>query len=249
MIKYLLIGSLVLTACDELKGPIGPEGEQGATGAQGATGRTGPTGPQGEAGEAGESFGAADYVMRFDKRVDIATWSKSDQGTWIIEDGRLIVSGGITGSIMEIIANRQFDDDYVLWVDTEWISGISNNAYGLRFAQSGGKGYAFSLSASGSFIVSRWDGGTTGGGNFPIELIDWEAHPSIVRRGKNRLRVDVTGSTFTFYINSIEVASIVDSTHSGGRVGVGVSALQQVAFDNLSIAERSPLLKPIVTSQ
>jgi hypothetical protein len=269
MIKYLLISSLILTACDELKGPVGPEGEQGPQGPQGEQGERGPIGstgssggqgpqgprgetgfrgPQGERGETGESFGAADYVARFNDESEISTWLKGSQGTWIIEDGRLIVSGGITGGIMLILPNAEFGDDYVIWVDTEWISGASSFGYGLHFAQTSDTGYAFEISADGSFSVARWDGGTFRD-NPAIVLHDWERHSSIVRKGKNRLRIDVIGSTLTLYINSIEVASIVDSTYSGGRVGIGVAELQQVAFDNLSIAERSPLLKPIVTSQ
>ncbi len=176
----------------------------------------------------------------------MAFFAYSATTLWKVEDGQLKMSGGITGAIMRVIPRREFSDDYVVWVDTEWISGEENSTYGIFYGASNGRGYGFNISASGGFIVSRWDGKEE---NVSVPIYDWKGHSSIAKNGKNRLRIDVAGFKHTYYINSIAVASIVDSTYSDGRVGIGVSALQQVAFDNLSVAERSPLLKPIVTSQ
>jgi hypothetical protein len=239
----VLLLAMALGACEgTVEGPMGPQGEPGEPGEQGDRGAVGFSGERGERGEPGESFGAADYVARFNDESELATWSKTTSGTWLIESDRLIVSGAITGENMELRPAKEFDGDYVLWVETEWISGEDRAGYGLLFNSVDGRMYGFLISGTGGFAVVRWDGDD----NPPIALHDWEGHTSIERNGENRLRVDVEGPQFTFYINSTEVETVVDSSYSSGKVGLIVGSLQEVAFDNLSVAERSPLQKPIL---
>ncbi len=64
--KWLLIVSLLCVACSNFED---------------FDGERGPMGPEGEKGESGESFGAADYVARFNDESEIATWFKGDNGT------------------------------------------------------------------------------------------------------------------------------------------------------------------------
>jgi hypothetical protein len=222
--KWILLVTLACIACQKEDGQI--------------------TGATGSGGESGEPILVADYVARFNDGSEVLTWDDNEQGTWIVEGGKLKVSGGITGNVMTLVPSPSFGKDYVVWVDTEWLDGKNNFGYGLSFnIDRNGRGYAFDITADGLFGISRWDGERL------VRLHQWKRTPSIVQNGKNRLKIDVVQSEFTFYINSIEVASLIDSSYSGGRVAIGVSELQQVAFDNLSVAERNPLLKPIVTSQ
>jgi|TARA_R110000744_G_scaffold260634_2_gene375565 hypothetical protein len=261
IIKYLLIVSLLMVwGCDSLfiEGPVGPQGEKGEQGKQGGQGYKGEQGKQGgqgykgEQGEQGEQgktppvFSA--YETFFNDVFDVDTWLKSVYGTWAIEDGELKVSGGVSDNFMALYPSREFGENYVIEVDTKWISGSNAHLYGIGVNLGGDGGYNFVITAGGLFRIMKWgDGGIT-------VLHDWDEAFSVFNtEGNNNIGVSVANSTFTFSINGVEVATITDSEYLGGRVGLMVSGLQQVSFDNLSVLEmkieRSPLLKPIVTSQ
>lgn len=241
--------TVALIGCEGPTGPEGSPGPKGEKGDKGDTGGVGPRGfqgPQGPPGPAGE--GGATYVTRFNSEEEISTWGKRDTGAWRIEDGRLFVSGDGAGQVMAVVASTVFAGDVDISVDTEWIQGVDNNQYGINFRSGtedgGSTGYIFGVAAQGAYAVSRWDGGSP---NPAIVLIDWTFHSSINTEGQNTLRVVTTGALLEFYVNGVKVDQMTDSTHSEGRVGLSVSSVQEVAFDNLSVTALTgqPLLKPV----
>ena len=184
------------------------------------------------------------YVAHFNNEDEISTWGKSDNGTWRIEEGRLIVSGTGDGMNMVITPTTNFTSDLDISVDTEWLGGIDDNAYGILFRRSSKGQYGFGIAAAGAYHVSEWDEsfGT------PEPLIDWTAS-SVIKKRRNKLRVITSGSRFEFYINGVMVNSITDDTLTEGYIRLEVTKLQEVAFDNLDIkvieTNEQPLLKAL----
>ena len=244
------------------QGEMGPTGQQGPQGEQGETGATGVTGPQGEQGEQGETGATGPqgeqgekgdtgptYVARFNNEDEISTWWnwwKSDLGSWRIEDERLILSGTGIGKMMSVEPITNFTSDLDISVDTEWLGGIDDYAYGILFRNSSKGSYGFGISANGWYVVDEWGEDLDTG---PEGLIDWTTSSVINKEGKNTLRVITRGSLFEFYINGVMVNSITDDTLTEGRIRLYVGNLQEVAFDNLVVKvteDGQPLLKPLI---
>lgn len=248
-----------VSSCDQLRGPTGPQGETGEKGEQGERGPTGLQGPRGLQGLPGEpganglqgspgESGSVTYIAEFKDAASIGTWLKEeDYGIWKIDDERLFIHGGLSDRhLMTVSTSSFFDGNIEVSVDTEWMEGANNNGYGILFCSTPSTGYGFGISGNGGFKLSRWDAETETE-NPPITLIDWAFSSEIAQEGKNTLRVVLTGHTITLYINDKNIGSVIDSHYSSGHVGLFVSGVQKVAFDNLVVTthKAQPLLKPI----
>ena len=188
---------ICLVGCEGKEGLIGPDGaqgEQGDRGDRGPTGLTGPTGPQGPQGEKGDT--GPTYVARFNNEDEISTWGKVDNGSWRIEDERLILSGTGSEWTMSIQPNTTFTSDLDISVDTEWLSGMNDFPCGILFRNSLKGGYGFGIAAAGGYVVAEWDESFVS----PEVLIDWTRTEIINKEGKNTLRIITRGSLFEFYI-------------------------------------------------
>ncbi len=80
--------------------------------------------------------------------------------------------------------------------------------------------------------------------NSPSDLVDWTRSAAIVPNGLNTIRVVTTADLMECYINSALVIAVRDSSHTQGEVALYITGLQEVAFDNMSVATVEPLLKP-----
>ena len=69
----------------------------------------------------------------------------------------------------------------------------------------------------------------------------------VLSSGANRLRVRWDNGHFSFFINGTEVATVDDTTHVSGKVGLMVSEGGVIAFDDFTVIEFEvePLLKPV----
>ncbi|MCL4298894.1 MAG: serine/threonine protein kinase [Anaerolineae bacterium] len=117
----------------------------------------------------------------------------------------------------------------------------SNFAYGLTLRENVDDAnlYAFEVNSDGYYMVSvlyngEWE-----------TLVEWAESPVINREGTNQLTVKAAGSSFTFYVNGIEVASLEDDTLSSGAIGVALDLYEEgdkatVDFDNLVIRSLNP---------
>ena len=231
------------------QGKIGPMGGEGPTGPQGEQGDRGARGPQGEQGEQGEP-GSEIYIAQFNSEDEIKPWSKGDNGSWKVEDGRLILGGGITDHFMAVAPNTRFGGELDISVKTEWIDGDDTASYGVKFRSAAtGEGYGLVISADGNYAVARWDGSDEAAPdkNTPVSLIGWTGSSSINRRGVNTMRVLMRGDTFDFYINGERIDSITDNNYADGWIHLLVGKLQEVAFDDFTVQvlpDYEPLVKP-----
>ena len=181
----------------------------------------------------------ADAVNRFDASSDLDGYLKVGSGSWSISDGHLLISADTDHEFSSLKTQSIFEDDYVTWVDVEWIEGDDRAYYGLFVNSIQGHSYGFVINRLGSFFVGRWDGIDGLFGNAPATLVERTWHES--HHGTVRLAVDVAGPRYEFYVGANRVAVVVDSTYSRGSVEVAVEGVQTVAFDDFSIAVRQHL--------
>ncbi|GAC1662679.1 MAG: hypothetical protein NVS9B9_24430 [Ktedonobacteraceae bacterium] len=85
-------------------------------------------------------------------------------------------------------------------------------------------GYAFVITSEGDYSLLRYDNGSAQ----PHYLATIHQSPLIHSRAINTLRVVVTGTTFSFFINDISATiktsnSLTDSTYTGGKMGLLVA--------------------------
>jgi hypothetical protein len=234
----LLMLSSVLVACEGPEGPLGPAGSQGEQGERGEQGPVGPAGPQGFQGPAasGVSFSAD-----FDVVGDIATWSDFTSAQRV-EDGRLFISGETQALSLMVTADR-FSNG-VVSVQAEWMSGATNNSYGIILRHNGnfngGDFYGLGISADGGYMIGKWSNG-----DFTF-LQEWARSEAIATEGVNFLSADMDDNRIQFIINSTVVSTVFDSGYSKGAIGVFVGGLFEIAFDDMTITTAGLPLEKVV---
>ncbi len=167
-------------------------------------------------------------------------------GDWNVSGGRYVLSNPVTGGLGLLgnisVHNTTLSGDYsvsalvrivgtsAIWDDAALIFGYQNsNNY-----------YYVSLNESN-------DGNTKGVlkvvNGTPTEIADFGAL-SISANTDYTVEVDRTGNSIVVRINSSQVASISDSTFSGGKVGFGTKN-DSAQFDNLVASDSgSGITKP-----
>ena len=264
MYRIIFVSLAALLACAGPEGPQGPvgpagpqgeqgeQGEQGPRGPQGEQGEQGPRGPQGEQGEQGprgpqgpagmqEAIGTDVFSLFTFFREDfgntdpLGDWTKRGSGTWRVQGGRLIGLGSDDRYLTSLTADPDFKGPLYVTCTTQWLSGVKNFMYGIKFYSESSDFYGFSINASGSFVLSRWDDGDL------LTLVDWTYSSSINQEGTNELSVFIEESWIEAYINGILVAEIFNNAYTKGSVGVLIGGEQTVAFDNLTVGATIPL--------
>ena len=211
-VSCFMAAVLVLSAA--CVGPEGPQGEQG---------KRGPTGPQGPTVQSHVA-----YYDDFNRATLGNNWCTSPTGQFAIRDGALEITGDESGYLAVAIPVRSYGaSDFQIILDTEWISGIDNNAYSILFRDQGefNSQYRFGIAANRGYILS--DGITP--------IVDWTFSSDIDSKSSNELKVVCVGSAIECYVNGTLVVSVDDNTYSSGFIGLAVNEAQTVTFDNLEI--------------
>ena len=132
---------------------------------------------------------------------------------------------------------RQTFEDFVLSVEATPQDSQAGYTYGLVFRNTGSSYYTFEVGNDRSYRVYLHDTGW--------KALDRGEANAILAGQTNELRVAARGHELVFFVNGDEVTSVEDSTLSGGRAGLVVSALEKgktaaVEFDNLVVSQVSP---------
>jgi sugar lactone lactonase YvrE len=185
-----------------------------------------------------------DYTETFSTPDAVKQWDVDEEGTWRVEQGALTVSGYPEG-VMSLQPGEYFENDIDLTVETVWIQGVDSYGYGVHF-KSGPLGmYRFLLSGNGAFRLDRWD---TQIGE-AIVLVDWTFDGPAESRGENSVRIRTEGSVFSFYLNGQLVVSWTEGDPGGGYIGLQVHDVQEVSFDNFSVAGPRASSRPVITPE
>jgi hypothetical protein len=140
--------------------------------------------------------------------------------------------GGCENEIMRssLELPREFDIELV----STWIAGTDSNAYGIFIGSDENNFDHFGISRSGQAVVRpvRNNGSAA-------DLIAWTTVPSIGNNGAahNRLRVEVRGDTWKYYVNG-EYVGMITNTLKMDRyvIGLRVCEKQTIAFEQLKIS-------------
>lgn len=151
------------------------------------------------------------------------------------EEGTLRVIVKQERLIQWSVAGRRFRDG-VLETDVRVRGGPTDNGFGVVFRFVDRKNfYHFTISSDG-----YWRAGLMKEGEWQ-NWGDWQPHPAI-RGGSeaNRIRVEMRGERFTFYVNDQLLGSYSDPSFPEGDVGVLALSLidapgVDVAFERVSV--------------
>jgi hypothetical protein len=171
---------------------------------------------------------------------DDRNWDSVDENDSFmgIEDDLML---GYSNEVLVTLDNEEWYENVVIQVDTEFLDGNDNNAYGLMCRANQldvARGYYFNISADGFYSV--W---VSDGTDFRF-ISEWERSEAINEQGTNRLTVICVDDYLAFYVNNVLLIETFDSIYSSGSVGVTLTAFEEeteVGFDNMLIWEAALL--------
>lgn len=125
--------------------------------------------------------------------------------------------------------------DGVIQVDTEWLGERDTHGYGIIFRlEDPDNFYFFWLAAQGYWIVGKAEGGSAS------VLHSWTFSEAVQPHGRNTMRVGMTGSQFSCYLNGTRVFQFQDTTFPSGEFGFYTQQGVYAAFDNATVWEGQP---------
>lgn len=139
------------------------------------------------------------------------------------------------GHTVWFLPNSDNVEDFIAQVDVTASATTENFLAGLvvRSNDEAG-GYFFEIDSSG-FSVALNDANDKW-----TDLVKYTVSDAIVANEVNRLRLEAVGSTFTFYINDQQVATVEDATVQQGQIGLVAEMFDKDGetnawFDNLQV--------------
>jgi hypothetical protein len=194
----------------------------------------------GVAGCGGGSTSAGNVLFSDDFSRDNGDWDvfSDSNGQVFYESGWLHLLNYTTAPADTQTMTDHYFTDFILEVETKLFDGDDNNWQGVvcRY-QDDGNYYAFSISADGYYIASRFL-------NYDqLTLID--ASPSsYINQGTgavNTIYVECIGNKLKLSVNGHLLGQVTDNTFSGGTIGLVATSwdgdFSEVAFDNLVVSE------------
>lgn len=152
-----------------------------------------------------------------------------------VRDGALRVHVFEVGQVAWASAGRTYGN-FRLTVEATQVSGPADNEYGVLVRmQDDQHFYAFSISGDGYVRTARYNGAS-----WIILGPDW-SESDAVHQGEatNILEVEVTGATFVFRVNGVQVLQIEDATYAKGDIGLYAGTFSEgdvvITFDNLEV--------------
>lgn len=193
-------------------------------------------------------FSTAGAIVRFDDLVVMAekTTEKNDEdsfegeqqlfsGNWgevdyTYENGGYVIDTTNT----EFIGLSPFPSEAVNFefsVDVELLEGEPIGGFGIYARDHTNDLGGFDQYR---FLVSEdWFAVERSTGMMPLALAQWERHPAVRSRGVNRLRIKLSGSQLSFFVNGVETWSGEDPSPHIGSYGFFVSGGLKIFFDNV----------------
>lgn len=178
------------------------------------------------------------YKTEFDDATGWSSLTLQDGGKFTAEsrNGKLYVEVNSKDTYAYVFSDIDFGySDVQIKADVETVSGPNRNNISLVCRATDNGWYEFNIFSGGLYNILRFDSGKgwtalATGGSKAINL----------QKAKNNLVAICQGNQLTFIINDTKVASVRDSTYTGGVVGVSVSTFDiagaGVEFDRLIVS-------------
>lgn len=132
------------------------------------------------------------------------------------------------------------EDDVVIQVQTQQISGPDDNAYGVMCRyQNENNYYVFLISGDGYYAIGKFQSGAS-----EIRYISGQGEYQFseqIRQGPaiNEIQVECVGNTLSLIVNGVTLDSVVDDSFPSGNIGLGVTTFQAgtsvVRFDDVQV--------------
>jgi type II secretory pathway pseudopilin PulG len=173
--------------------------------------------------------GAAPLVSSdFDSGV--ATGWATTMGSAVVQDGQYVLSGGQARAF----TGDPSWSDYIIETDATLIQGAG---YGVFFRVTNASsltGYSFQYDVNwmgGTFIMRQWTGGHEAA---PFAMAS--PPPGFQWTGTERqVKLNVSGNTFTAFIDGQQVLTGTNSAYSSGQVGLRTWTNSSASFDNFEV--------------
>ena len=153
-----------------------------------------------------------------------------------IEHGRYVVDKKSPQGA-QLIWNTAIDiqkhEDYVIETHMKHLTGNSDYGYGITWGAADGRNYfAFTVSASGSFAIYKFEAGSF----FNIKentFLEDQIRPSGIW---NHLKILKSDNTITFFVNEKQVFTTPFEGEMGGKTGLVVNMDMKVLVDDYLVA-------------
>jgi hypothetical protein len=144
----------------------------------------------------------------------------------------------VTGNHICFLAGAPMKDSYIT-VTVLQIAGVEDLSYGVTLRRAAeGNYYSFEIDGSGRwyFYKSALDAN----GSPVLTLLASHAENPSINKGlfhSNTLQVRATGSHFEFFVNSVKVGQVNDSSYPQGVVGLGSNDQLEVVYTNFILTQ------------
>ena len=130
-----------------------------------------------------------------------------------------------TGSSIPCVpADLNYDGNWTIEVDTNWIEGIDKYSYGIVFGREQSSYYCFVITGNGHFSLVKQTKGDY------KEIIAWKKAFAINKRSSNHLLLKKFDDQLGLYINNNYVGSVKSEPFFGNDFGFKVWGNQRVSF-------------------
>jgi uncharacterized repeat protein (TIGR02543 family) len=159
-----------------------------------------------------------------------------ETGSCFYEDGWLHLIHYSNSTIYYITEAHQYFTDFVLEVETKLVGGTDHNWHMVACRFEGVRNYyEFCISAEGYYEIAQWVDDT-------LTSLVQRTYSSYIHQGQdvvNLIRIECIGSTLSLSVNGHLLDEIIDSTFSGGDIGLGAYSHEdtytEIAFDNIVV--------------
>lgn len=159
--------------------------------------------------------------------------SSGGQYTYFYNDEFLFSTATTTGKCENEMMTSPLDLPRAFDVELvgTWKAGTDSDAYGILIGSDRDNFDHFGISGDGRAIVRP-----TRNNELSADLIGWIKIDGIERHGPNRLRVEVRGNTWKYYVNGAYIGTVENTLELNTYTfGLRVCQGQTIAFDQLKI--------------
>jgi hypothetical protein len=130
-----------------------------------------------------------------------------------------------TGSSVPcVFADLNYEDNWTIEVDTQWLGGVDKYSYGIVFGREQNNYYCFVITGNGHFSLVKQAIGDYN------EIIPWKPAFAINKCSSNHLLLKKVDDQISLYINNNYVGSVQSEPFFGKGFGFKVWGNQKVAF-------------------
>jgi hypothetical protein len=163
-----------------------------------------------------------------------------EAGDIFVENGALQLGVTALNEPLWVFCEGERFSDFTLEVETDFVGGSRNNAFGLLFRGQQNWAYNFVISTDGYYcltytnmenqeedygLISCW---------LPLPELNGPSRPNLLRVTAVRDRIEL-------YVNDVQVGLLVEGSQLSGHVGLFAYAFDgngtQISFDNLRVTE------------